>query len=169
MASVSLQAYNKKKGGKGEADKPKPTSRAASPSGASAPENKVSSVRVIRAAKQGSGSKPTPKVEVRFSQENGPSFDYQVIPDTGATRTVIAKNVMDKFSVPVTRKKEVLRAANGQPMSCVGTVLLEAQVRGKTVFVDAIVSKDLQDKILLSWHDMANLGIISSNFPNEVK
>ena len=66
------------------------------------------------------------------------------------------------FNLPLeTKTHEVLRAANNQQMDYSGTVMLKAKVSGgKSCHVSVIVSKDLKNEILLSWHDLQALGVI---------
>ena len=73
-----------------------------------------------------------------------------------------------KFKIPLKQdKKEVLRAANNQVMDYSGRALLKAKVSGgRSHYIDVIVSKDLTNEVLLSWHDLVNLGVIPDFFPH---
>ena len=50
-------------------------------------------------------------------------------------------------------------------MECQGSVLVEVSVGGPICYVDAIVSSDLKDRMLVSWGDLQNLGILPKSFP----
>ncbi len=54
-------------------------------------------------------------------------------------------------------------------MNVEGTAQLLASCQGgASVVVDAIISKDLDNEILLSWFDMQALGVLPVDFPNKV-
>ena len=46
-------------------------------------------------------------------------------------------------------------------MTVNGTVQLTATFQGKSTRVDALVSEDLKDTVLLSWYDAEEIGSIS--------
>jgi transposase InsO family protein len=116
-------------------------------------------------------SQPTPKLYVDFSPKAHPDleFGFQTTPDTGATRSVIAKDLMVRMGVPVKATSARLFAANGQRMSCEGTVEMRASCFGVTHVVNALVSSAITNEILLSWHDLQALGVLSYDFPNMIK
>jgi hypothetical protein len=51
-------------------------------------------------------------------------------------------------------------------MRCQGTIKLYATVNGQETLINGLVSDDMHDEILLSWHDMVGLGILSPQFPH---
>ena len=124
---------------------------------------------VVRAKKASSKNKPTPKVQMRFRPSKGQPFDFAVTPDTGATRTIIAHNLLRKHRIPFRNIEEKLYAANGTEMKCQGSLTVSVQSEGGQDEVDAIVSSDLEDEILLSWHDLIRLGVLPGDFPAAVK
>ena len=122
-----------------------------------------SDVRVLRPLSTG---RPTPTLDLAFSVPNGPTFSYPVLPDTGATRTVMAYNVARQVGISIdTSRKERLYAANGVLMDCSGFVILEASIHGNTVPIDVLISTDISNEILLSWHDLIALGVVPAGFP----
>ena len=112
-------------------------------------------------------SKPTPKLKVSItSDETGQSFSYKATPDSGCTRTIIAFNVAQKNSLKYRKTKESLIAANGERMRCEGSIKVRMSApEGGDVCVDAIISSSLKDEILISWHDLQKMGILSADFP----
>jgi predicted aspartyl protease len=65
---------------------------------------------------------PTPRINAR-SEGSGSSFRFPCLPDTGATRTVIASDVAEETrAAPEPPTKVKIRAANGNSMACEGTV-----------------------------------------------
>ena len=90
-----------------------------------------------------------------------------MVPDTGATRTVIASDVAAKFGIPVKRGRHERRyTANNGEMNVSGSTVLKAEAGGVKTYIDAIVSEDLKNEILMSWHDLINLGVLPRDFPN---
>ena len=46
------------------------------------------------------GPKPTPKQWMTFENEFKTLFGHEITPDSGSTRTIFAKNILDKHKVP---------------------------------------------------------------------
>ena len=90
-------------------------------------------------------------------------FEHDVIPDSGSSRTIIAKNLLDKHGINFepNHENEELFNASSNPMTVNGTVQLTATFNGKSALIDALVSEDLKDTILLSWYDAEELGSLS--------
>jgi len=139
--------------------KNKGKSRASSPSNA---EAKTVSCRVVS-----SPNRPTPKLSVRFAARGGKEFDYDVVPDTGATRSIVALDVIERHGIEVdTSQKIRLTTANKQLMACSGTVQLVVKDRDvHDIIIDAIVSQELSEEFLMSWHDLVAMGVIPDGFP----
>ena len=118
-------------------------------------------------------SRPTPTFLCEFStlhknQSRRIDFVMEVIPDTGATSTVISQRIVDKYKLPSVTSKDKLRAANGTGMRVTGNVSLKANYQGRTATIQAIVTDEMYNDILMSWHDLQALGVISSTFPEAV-
>ncbi|TRY68990.1 hypothetical protein TCAL_13738 [Tigriopus californicus] len=142
---VCLADYNAHKNQK-KWNKKLPRSSSPGYSTSSETDNRVSTVRFIKATKSG----PTPKLSVQFMNNYGRQFIFETLPDTGASRTIIADDVAHEYGMEYSKTKEVMRAANGQPMSCIDTALLTAQIGKKTANINAIISRDLKGEILLN-------------------
>ena len=117
-------------------------------------------------------NRPTPRMNLTFHSEDlKQKFQFDATPDTGATRTIVAENVVKEkgFYSRIWRSSGVrLATANGSRMKCVGSILLAVrnEVTGANVFIDALVVRDMRNEILLSWHDLVNLCVIPCNFPS---
>ena len=82
-------------------------------------------------------------------------FWHDVIPDSGSSRTIFGKGLLDKQGIKYEPNldSEELYNASSNPMTVNGTVQLTATFNGKSKLIDGLVSEDLKDKILLSWFD----------------
>ena len=126
------------------------------------PRNQARQTNVANFAMATNGSRPTPRQQMSF-QDNNHEFTHDVIPDSGSSRTIFAKNLLDKHDIsfePNYHNEELFNASNN-PMTVNGTVELTATFYGKSKRLNGLVSEDLKDNILLSWHDAENLGSIS--------
>ena len=116
---------------------------------------------------QGSiSSQQTPRLTLRFSQKvpkrSIRKFSFAVVPDTGTTKTVCSAELVKKHNLKLESSKGFnLKNASNEKMKLIGTVNLVGEYKGRRLKIHALVSPDLQgEEILLSWHDMENLGII---------
>ena len=114
-------------------------------------------------------SRPTPQVPLTF-RSGRHKFHFSATPDTGATVTIIGKDVLDRFDIPFDPSRtRSLFTASGERMPCEGSVKLRVHLAdyadSEGVFVDALVSSALKSEILLSWHDMIEIGILPRSFP----
>ena len=107
-------------------------------------------------------SRPTPKQTMCFQNSNH-QFWHDVIPDSGSSRTIFGKDLLDQQGIifePNLDAEELYNASNN-PMTVNGTVLLTATFNGKTKLINGLVSEDLKDQILLSWFDAEDLGSLA--------
>ena len=118
-------------------------------------------------------SKPTPKAQVLIADEQGRrQFTYKATPDTGATRSIISADVIAQHGLAdmIWKGQNIrLRAANGTYLKCLGNIILtmKSATRSEAAFVDAIVTSDMHDEMLISWHDLMNLGILPPGWPDQ--
>ena len=77
-------------------------------------------------------------------------FSHQVTPDTGASKTIFAKNIIDKHNIKVLPKPDNLDlyTAAGEPMTVNGQVQLTATFKDKSKLIEGLVSGDLKNEIL---------------------
>ena len=90
-------------------------------------------------------------------------FSHQVTPDTGASKTIFAKSIIDRQKIKISPKPDTLElyTAAGEPMTVNGQVQLTATFKGKSKLIDGLVSEDLTNDILMSWYDCEDLGSVS--------
>ena len=108
------------------------------------------------------GPKPTPKQWMTFGNKFK-TFGHKITPDSGSTRTIFAKDVLDKHKIPYkpNTSNETLFNASKKPMIVNGIVDLTAKFNGNSKHINGLVSEDLKDTILLSWYDAEDLGSLS--------
>ena len=99
--------------------------------------------------------------------EGGQPFEFEACPDTGCTKTIIARNLAIRqgmrFNPDSTLK---IRAVNAQSLDNSGLVTFTLRYQGRSTKVNALVSDAIKDEILLSWRVLKNLGVIDNTFPN---
>lgn len=96
-------------------------------------------------------------------QDSKREFTHAVIPDTGSSRTIVAKDLLDRNNIqygPNTRNEELFNASNS-PMTVNGIADLTVTFLGRSLRINALVSEDLKDTVLLAWHDAEKLGSIT--------
>ena len=88
---------------------------------------------------------------------------HDVIPDSGSSRKIFSKGLLDKQGIKYEPNldSEELYNASSNPMTVNGTVQLTATFNDKSKLIDGLVSEDLKDEILLSWFDAEDLGSLS--------
>ena len=107
---------------------------------------------------------PTPRFEttVHPVSRGGRSFDIRALPDTGATVTVISRDIAMQNSLRVTVcTHEKLYAADDSPLDVTGSTLL----RINNVPIRALVTESIVNDMLIGWKDLIRLNIIPENFP----
>ena len=141
-------------------------------------KTKVNQVSTVSAIYGRMGSHPTPLIAVSLQQDYDPrfkgpgeAFEHEICPDSGCTRTVVNESVARDHGLWLSEaKNEILKNASGKKMRVSGAVKLRTTWKGTTVIIDALVSPDLKGKIiLLSWHDMENLGMINLSKVNQIE
>jgi hypothetical protein len=111
------------------------------------------------------GFAPTPRVRLELGHGDA-RFPFSCMPDSGASRTIIAYNVAKEHDMKLDAGDKVnIRAANGERMPCEGAVTISAKLGRNSAVVRALVSSALKDEILLGWQDMVALRILTDTFP----
>jgi hypothetical protein len=114
------------------------------------------------------GYAPTPRIRLKL-QHGEKQFSYQCMPDSGASRTIIAHDVAMRHGLQLDGGDRVnIRAANGERMPCEGAVTVNASLGKRTVALRALVSSALKEEILLGWQEMVALGILTKTFPSPI-
>ena len=108
------------------------------------------------------GPKRTPRQKMSFQNSNL-QFWHEIIPDSGSSRTIFGKDLLDKHGIKFepNHDSEELYNASSNPMTVNGTVQLTATFNGKSKLINGLVSEDLKDEVLLSWFDAEDLGSLS--------
>ncbi len=94
------------------------------------------------------------------------SFHAEVLPDTGATTSIISQALCDEHRLVPRSTRETLRAANSELMEVTGRLRLRVDYQGNMAYIDVLVSPDLDTTFLMSWGDLQQLGVISASFPD---
>ena len=112
-------------------------------------------------------SKPTPFINVFWAPgRKRPFLHCRALPDTGTTRTIVHSRLVERFKDLINPTNCVIRAANHTLVSCEGSIKLVIRFQGKAIKVTPLVSSALSEDMLISWHDLQRLDVISANFPN---
>jgi hypothetical protein len=95
----------------------------------------------------------------------GAVFNLDVLPDTGAARTVLPTKMVPP-GVPLVPSVTRLIAANGGQLRNVGKMeFMAVAPGGRPTTISAVVSPDLVGSALLGRQDMVALGILPKDFP----
>ncbi|QQP41502.1 Uncharacterized protein FKW44_015903 [Caligus rogercresseyi] len=104
-----------------------------------------------------SSNHSTPRVSLRIYPNEGRAFHMNALPDTGAHESLISKDLVDRYGLKINTTDLVnIRAANKTGLACYGS----------TQFI--IPSKKIwkrRHELLVSWHALIGLEIISKDFP----
>ena len=106
----------------------------------------------------------TPRMKVTVQPTTGKRnrFQFDALPDTGATRTIIAKDIAEKHGITYHPTTERLFAADDNEIACEGTAVVK--IEGHRL--KPLISSAIKSDIILSWHDLVTLGAIPADFPN---
>ena len=110
-----------------------------------------------------SGSHPSPRHTYRFTSEKGVDFILPCISDSGNARTLVAQDLLEEKSIEYYEADadEHLIAPNGTDMHISGCVMLAATFKKTSIYVDALVSDDISQEIIVSCYDGSRIGAIS--------
>ena len=96
------------------------------------------------------------------------SFEYEVIPDSGAAIPVIGKALVDKLNIPIETKRRVrIAGANNEAYKVEGSVKLHCMVphSGEKVNIRFQVSSDLGEDIFLPIRVLKKIRAVPEDFP----
>ena len=122
--------------------------------------NKVSA-SLYRVAQAKSYTNDTPRIPLKIRHKKG-EFGYMVLPDSGATCSLVAAKVAHEQSMLIRPSKDKLYAADDSRLHCEGRTSFS--ING--VRIDALVSSSISHDIVLSWSDLVRLGILPADFPS---
>ena len=114
-------------------------------------------------------SLPTPTVGL-FVSGAGPSMrnapEVTSVPDTGCTMSCLKLRLANKLKLKLRKTDIALTGANGASLAVEGEVDIYCKVKGgKVKKITCLVSSDLKDNILISWHNQKDLQILSPEWP----
>ena len=89
-------------------------------------------------------------------------------PDTGATVSLLAYRVAQQNNISINRLKcPSLINASGAPMAVEGTATVNICANNLMRSINAMISSDLRDDLLVGCEDLRQLHIIPANFPHQ--
>jgi transposase InsO family protein len=169
VASVCISSAKRKEGPRPTTPTPRArsTQQPDTEDDTSAEEEEEATALQVRVSRCSGPTKATPSVKLLLRQRGVRYRPVFCTPDTGATRTIVAANVVDRLQLSTTATAAKLYSAKAdERMECTRRVAFQARVKGgPTVEIDALVSRDLYDDVLISWHDLIALGVLPSTFP----
>ena len=124
----------------------------------------VSAVSLMTSA----ANQPTPNVTLRLAPAEQPNQRHQThcLPDTGCTQTIVSAKFYKQFNLKLRRNQNIpLFSANGGKITVLGSANVIFSTSTCKVSSTVLVATDMTHPVLLSWHDMIKLAIISASFP----
>ena len=109
-------------------------------------------------------SDPLPRALIEMSQNLSEPADFHALIDTGSSKSLIAKDVVDRFDFAISTKSyanDFLRNASGAAMDISGKIDLSIAFGDSNIRSEMLVSKDLKDELLLSYSDCLSLNLIT--------
>ena len=109
---------------------------------------------------QNASCRPTPRMRLNVAPTaQGAPFQCDAIPDTGATCTIVAEDLLSRHGIKyIAGGAGNLTVANGEIVSLLGTVWLRLTMeQGHTVEVKARVCAAMTGVMLVSWHALIDL------------
>ena len=107
-------------------------------------------------------SNPTPRLTCKIDPPHGSSFEFQVLPDTGATVSVMALDLVQRMGMTIVPSKSVkLLSASDEQLQVSGSTRFK--ING--IWIQAIVLSSISEDCLIGWRDLTRLGVIEEDFP----
>ena len=129
------------------------------------------------AYKKGEHGKPTCQPEmcpliflnVRSAEhENGDYYEILALPDSGASKAVIAEELAQSLNLPVDSSQIVhMQSASKTPIHCVGFTWMIGEYHGNYLKFRAWVCRNVRkDAMYLSWQHMKKFQILPQQYPS---
>ena len=91
------------------------------------------------------------------------------MPLTGCSQTLVSADYVKQLQLIVNKNNNIqLFSANGGQMTVLGSSQIILKTKSTIIRTEALVTTNLAHPMLLSWHDLIRLNVISSNFPQTV-
>ena len=95
--------------------------------------------------------------------------NIHALPDSGTSRTLINYKVLQRGNIPFkTKGIQSISAANSTSLTCLGSVILSLTFEDFTIKVNALVTKNQAEDVLVSYNDLVRLGCLSPQFPSRI-
>ena len=128
--------------------------------GAVARPMKTKMYRVSNISTKRQHCKDTPRLKIKFTSKTT-NFTYRTLQDTGATRSIISKDIADQHNLKIKPADIRLFAADDSELRCEGYTNIKAE----STKIKPIVSSSLKNEIIISYVDQVLLGILPINYP----
>ena len=109
-------------------------------------------------------------MDVTLFQPGGQIINCRAMPDSGTTRTIIAKRVFKDAYLELDKSRKVpIRCASvSTSLNCAGAASLQLTFEGQTIEIDALVVTNLAEDALIAYGDLVRLGVLHNNFPTRL-
>jgi len=132
---------------------------------AAASESTISYVHLTRV--KASANEETPLLKVKVNSYEATPFEFQALPDTGATMTIMSRDIVRTHGIKIDQKKKRrILAANKTEIPCDGTAVLQITANGRSIQSEVLVSSGMHNQIIVSYGNLRDLKIIHPKFPN---
>ena len=112
------------------------------------------------------GNVKTPKIEVIIKSKGATPFKCKVLPDTGASSTILNAKLCNTYGIKYNTKRRIpIYAANGGKLKNYGEAKITIKFDGKSTQVIALVTPDINLDCLIGWNDLKNMQLIHDEFP----
>ena len=118
----------------------------------------------------GNSLPPIPLMDVNLFQPGGQIINCRAMPDSGTTRTILAKCVFKDAYLELDKSRKVpIRCASvSSSLNCAGAALQQLSFEGQTIEIDALVVTNLAEDALIAYGDLERLGVLQDNFPTRL-
>ena len=99
------------------------------------------------------------------ARENERGVLVSVTPDSGATQTILHERLAVKAGVKIRRTETDISNANGGWLTVVGEADIRITYDKYIHETTALVSSDVNYNLLVAWHDLQFINVLSPNFP----
>ena len=116
-------------------------------------------------------NRPTPKMQVTVAKlNNGQPIDSAALPDSGATQSIVSQNMVEAAQLRVNPHGAIpIIAADGLELKCEGSAEINLTYEDVTAKVTALVSPTVEDEMIVSWHDLIDIGVLHPEFPKRIR